>query len=665
MSAARPSPADDIRRGKGPGAPSGPGEEQDFHAEDVLDRPFDRNLALRLLAFVRPYRRWVALSFALIVTTAALQLAGPLLIKEAISGPITEEKQSFLTRWLADTLVAPGIDATAVEARGRVLAGIVALYLGVMLLAFLSRYCQTIVMSFTGQNVMRDLRVRIFEKLQVQSLGFFQRQPVGRLVTRVTADVEALNELFASGFVTIAGDVLTVVGIVVVLFVLNSELALLALSVSPFLVGVTLLFRVMARKYYREIRRTLAHLNAFTQESIIGLEIIQVSRREEARAAGYERINERYKTSYIKSIFWYGIFFPCVELFSVVSMALVVWHYRQQLMLGTVVFGEFFVFWMFLNRFFVPIRDLAEKYNLLQAAMASGERIFGILDTDTALPVAAAPRHDAALGERIRFEDVWFAYDGDHPVLKGVDFEVARGETVALVGATGAGKSTIVNLLLRFHDPTRGRVLIDGTDLRDFGLAEHRQRFGLVLQDVSVFSRDIAGNIDLDRGLSRERIRAAAERLGAHRFIERLENGYDQLMMERGRTLSSGERQLLAFARAMAGDPEILVLDEATSHIDAESEALIKEALVRLTEDRTSIIIAHRLSTIRNADRILVFHHGELREQGTHDELLRRDGIYARLYQLQFETGPLETGANPSADPPTAATRGATDASCD
>ncbi|MCI0652221.1 MAG: ABC transporter ATP-binding protein/permease [Planctomycetes bacterium] len=631
-------------------AARGAASRQDFHAEDVLDKPFDRDLTLRLCRYVRPYARHIVLSVVLILLSTLLQLLGPLLLKEAIDGPLAGAPPAAapdvcaapLAAWLGELLggepdgQGPAPAAAGTDLRLRVLAGVLAIYFALLLLAFLARYAQTIAMNFIGQSVMRDLRMHLFEHLQRQSLTFFQRQPVGRLVTRVTSDVEALNELFTSGLVTFFGDLLTVFGIVALMFYYNPKLAALALATSPFLIGITLVFRAKARKHYREIRRTLAHLNAFTQESISGMEIIQISRREDARAEQYAAINSRYMDAYLKSIFWYAIFFPAVEVLSAISLALVVAHGGSDILLGVTTFGEFFLFWNYLNKFFVPIRDLAEKYNILQAAMAAAERVFGIIDHDSALPEPAAARAVAPLAKEIRFENAWFAYDGANHVLREVDFAVRRGETVALVGATGAGKSTIVNLLLRFHDPTRGRVTIDGADLRSFESAAHRRRFGLVLQDVSIFSRTVEENIDLDRGLAESELRGAAERVRADRVVSRLGGGYAEKMKERGRTLSSGERQLLAFARALAGDPEIVVLDEATSHIDTDTERLIQEALETLTRGRTTVVIAHRLSTIRHADRILVFHRGELRETGNHEELMARGGIYARLHRLQF-----------------------------
>lgn len=620
---------------------SKPDAKSDFHAEDVLDKPFDRALAMRLLRYVLPYKKRLFLALGLIAMSSALALLGPVLMKEAIDGPLSAGGL------VADGAATDGLLAPAVRwvsdfdldesGRRRALLGIVcAAYALLLIVQFVTRFQQWIIMNETGQRIMRDLRMQVFGHLQKQSLHFFQKQPVGRLVTRVTSDVEALNELLSSGVVTFLGDLISLFGIVLLLFYFNTQLALIALSVVPVLLAVTVLFRTMARRHYRENRRRIAHLNSFTQESLTGIDIVQISCREEAQARRYEEINEGYLNSWLGSIFWFSIFFPAVEIISAISMALVVTYSGDQITIGATTLGEFFLFWNCLTKFFMPIRDLAEKYNVLQAAMASAERIFGILDVDTRLPVKQNPAEVKPIAESIRFEGVDFSYDPDKAVLTDVSFEVKRGETVALVGATGAGKSTIVNLLMRFYDPTAGRITIDGTDIRELGMDEHRRRFGLVMQDVSVFSRSVADNLDLDRELPRERLLAAAAEVQADAVLGRLDGGLDEVMKERGRNLSSGERQLLSFARALAGDPEVLVLDEATSHIDTATEIRIQQALQRLVKGRTSVIIAHRLSTIRSADRILVFHHGALREQGRHKELIEQGGIYAKLYQLQF-----------------------------
>ena len=624
-------------------------EVEDFHVEELIDRPFSRLLAGRLLKYLRPYRRMVLLSVILIICSTMLTLVGPLLVKEAIDGPLSmsignNQGSSETGSLLTELALQVGLESIDEESDDQqrinwmwLIAGC---YFSILMMQLIIQYIQTMVLEMTGQSVTKDLRMEVFSHLQKQSSSFYHRNPVGRLVTRVTNDVEALNELFASGFVSLAGDLLAITGIVAMLFYTNAELASMVLLVTPLVVVATTIFRKFARKHYREMRRRLAHLNAYTQESISGMEVVQVCRREEQQAQRYSRINGTLREAHLNSIFWYALFFPTVEILSVIALVTIVIQGGARIDAGTATFGEFFLFWTYLTRLFSPLRDLAEKYNLLQSAMASSERIFGILDTDSSLPepvvvVDADDRSVTRTGE-IRFDQVSFSYDGKTPVLENLSFTVASGETIAVVGATGAGKSTIINLLLRFHDPSSGSITIGDRDIRNQSLASHRERFGLVLQDVSVLSRTLEENIRFDRDLDRDRITWALEQVRGSAIVARQKLGLEEPMMERGRTLSSGERQLISFARALAGDPQILVLDEATSHVDTETEALIQDAIDRLVKGRTSVIVAHRLSTVRKADRILVMHHGQLREEGGHDQLVALDGIYARLVKLQF-----------------------------
>ena len=624
-------------------------DAEDFHVEEVIDRPFSRVLARRLMRYLSPYKNLVFLSIVLILITTMLSLVGPLLVKEAIDGPLSLPGNASRTpNQLGDFVIGLGHQFgleplnNDVETEQRIswLWLVAGLYGSILLIQLLFHYAEMMVFERTGQSVTRDLRMQIFTHLQRQSSSFFHRNPVGRLVTRVTNDVEALNELFASGFISLAGDLLAITGIVAMLFWTNAELASMVLLVTPVVVLATIVFRQYARKHYREMRRRLAHLNAYTQESISGMEVVQVCRREDQQAQRYSEINSKLQDAHLNGIFWYAIFFPTIELLSVVALVIIVVQGGARIEMGTATFGEFFLFWTYLTRLFSPLRDLAEKYNLLQSAMAASERIFGILDTDSSLPepqkVAAQASVPVTVGDGIRFENVSFSYDGKTPVLEDVSFRVGRGETVAVVGATGAGKSTIINLLLRFHDPIQGSIIIGAEDIRNISVANHRERFGLVLQDVAILSRTLEENIRFDRDINRDRIVWALEQVRGSGIATRQKKGLDEPMMERGRTISSGERQLVSFARALAGDPEILVLDEATSHVDTETEALIQEAIEKLVEGRTSVIVAHRLSTVRKADRILVMHHGHLREEGRHEELVALNGIYARLVKLQF-----------------------------
>lgn len=624
-------------------------DAEDFHVEEVIDRPFSRVLAGRLMRYLSPYKKLVFLSIVLILITTMLSLVGPLLVKEAIDGPLSLPGNASRTpNQLGEFVIEVGHQFgleplnNDVETEQRIswLWLVAGLYGSILLIQLLFHYAEIMVFERTGQSVTRDLRMQIFTHLQRQSSSFFHRNPVGRLVTRVTNDVEALNELFASGFISLAGDLLAITGIVAMLFWTNAELASMVLLVTPVVVLATIVFRQYARKHYREMRRRLAHLNAYTQESISGMEVVQVCRREDQQAQRYSEINSKLQDAHLNGIFWYAIFFPTIELLSVVALVIIVVQGGARIEMGTATFGEFFLFWTYLTRLFSPLRDLAEKYNLLQSAMAASERIFGILDTDSSLPepqkVAAQASVPVTVGDGIRFENVSFSYDGKTPVLEDVSFRVGRGETVAVVGATGAGKSTIINLLLRFHDPIQGSIIIGAEDIRNISVANHRERFGLVLQDVAILSRTLEENIRFDRDINRDRIVWALEQVRGSAIATRQKKGLDEPMMERGRTISSGERQLVSFARALAGDPEILVLDEATSHVDTETEALIQEAIEKLVEGRTSVIVAHRLSTVRKADRILVMHHGHLREEGRHEELVALNGIYARLVKLQF-----------------------------
>ncbi len=601
-------------------APEGP-----IHEEEALGRAYDARLMQRLLAYLRPYRLYVALAVLMLVAASGLELVGPWLTKVAIDS------------------VFPSGDAG-------LLAMIGAAYVVALLLAAVLEYARTMLTTWIGQHVMQDLRNQIFSHIQRLELAFFDRNPVGRLLTRTTSDVEALNEMFTSGVVTIFGDIFTIGAIVTAMLILDWRLALVTFAALPLVFIAAWLFRRKARQAYRDIRVRLARINAHLQERIDGMTVVQLFGQERATRDRFEEINRDHLTSHLRSITYYALFWPAVELLASVAMALIIWYGGTEAMRGTMTIGVIAAFLQYARRFFRPIQDLSEKYNILQSAMASSERVFRLLDREPRIrsaPNAFAP--DEVRGT-VEFEDVWFHYgapkevagDGEPDwVLQGITFRVEPGQRVAIVGATGAGKSTIINLLMRFYEPQRGRILLDGVDIREIPVDGLRASTGLVLQDIYLFSESVLHNVDLGRdGIDKERAREASRRVGADRYIERLPEGYAQPLGERGSNLSAGERQLLSFARALAGDPRILLLDEATSSVDSEVEAQIERALDELMKGRTSLVIAHRLSTVRNADRIVVLHHGEIREIGTHEELLRLGGLYARLYRLQFALAP-------------------------
>ena len=585
-----------------------------IHDEEVLGKAYDGRLMRRLLGYLRPYWRHAGVALVAIVLGSVLQLAQPWLTKLAIDRYIPAGDLGGMAR-------------------------IALLFLAVLVAAFALEFAQTWLMQMTGQRIMRDMRLQLYEHLQRLSLSYYDRNPVGRLMTRVTSDVDVLNDLFSAGVVAIFGDVFTLLGIMIVLLVMDWRLALLAFSVLPIIVAITQWFRRHVRESYRTVRLLTARINAFLQENITGMATVQLFRRERRNFEDFDRINRDHRDANIDSIFFYAVFYPAVEIVGALAAALILWWGGGWVRDGSLTLGSLVAFLQYSQRFFRPISDMSEKFNVLQSAMASSERIFRLIDTPVEV---AGPARPAALpsGARghIAFEHVWFAYKGEDFVLRDVSFEVAPGERVGVVGATGAGKSTIINLLLRFYDVSRGRILVDGIDVRELSFEELRGLFGLVLQDVHLFSGTIAGNIRLgNTGLDDRAVRQAAEAVHASAFIERLPQKYGTAVAERGATLSVGQKQLLSFARALAFDPRILVLDEATSSVDTETELLIRDALHVLMAGRTTIAIAHRLSTIQDMDKILVLHRGELREMGNHQELLARRGIYYKLYQLQYQ----------------------------
>ncbi|MGE0158376.1 MAG: ABC transporter ATP-binding protein [Gemmatimonadales bacterium] len=589
-----------------------------FHEEEALGKAYDARLMRRLLRYLRPYWKQVAVALFVLLLGAGANVVGPWVTQLVVDEAIPSQNQSLL-------LV------------------LVLVFFAAVVAGFVLEYAETIVTTWLGQTIMYDLRREIFEKLQRADLRFYDKNPIGRLMTRITNDVETLNELFSSGVVTVFGDVFTLLFIVVAMLGMNWRLALVTFSVLPLVIVVVFVFRAKIRDAYREIRVRLARMNAFIHERITGVRVVQLFNREEADAARLAELNDAHLESHLRSIRYYALFFPMIELITALAIALIIWYGGFMSLDGAITVGVVVAFLQYARRFFQPIQDLSEKYNLLQAAMASSERVFKLLDHEIAITDPEQPKSFPADAEgRIELDHVWFAYGTDRVgepdwVLRDVSLEVKPGEKVAIVGHTGAGKTTLINLLMRFYDPTRGRILVDGVPIDELRVDELRARIGLVLQDVFLFSEDVGYNIGLgSAGIDRERIRAAAERVGAAAFIDRLPRGYEQPLGERGSTLSVGERQLVSFARALAFDPDILVLDEATSSVDSEIEARIEAATDELLQGRTSLVIAHRLSTVQNADRIVVLHHGEVREQGTHQDLLDAGGIYARLHELQF-----------------------------
>ena len=588
------------------------------HDDEALGKAYDARLMRRLLGFMRPHRVAIGWTVVAIIGLSVLQLAPPYLTKVAIDAHIT-------------TGELDGLDTLAF------------LFLGVLVLSYVLEHVQTYTLQVTGQRIIFDLRMRIQEHLQRLDVAFYDRNPVGRLMTRVTTDVDALNDLFASGVVSAFRDIFMLGGIAIVLVVMDWRLAIVTLSVLPLIALVTQWFRRNARHSYRQVRGWIAQINAFLQENITGMATVQLFRREALHFDRFDAINQGHRDANIASIFYYAVFYPAIEVLGALAIAAIVWFGGGWTLQGTLELGSLVAFVLYSQRFFRPISDLSEKFNLLQAAMASSERIFALLDTPVSIesPTSRTPsdcHHGLPAGPgHIRFEHVWFAYRDDEYVLEDVTFDVAPGQRVGVVGATGAGKTTLINLLMRFYDVNRGRITIDGVDIRERSLTALRSRFGLVLQDGYLFSGTVADNIRLGSdAISDAAVRRAAAAVHADRFIASLPDGFDSPVAERGATFSVGQRQLLSFARALAHQPSVLVLDEATSSIDTDTEQLIQDALRVLMSGRTTIAIAHRLSTVQDMDAILVFHKGRLRETGSHQELLAQRGLYFTLYQLQY-----------------------------
>lgn len=589
-----------------------------FHEEEALGKAYDARLMRRLIEYLRPYRWHVAGALVVLLLGSWMAIIGPWVTQRVIDEAIPTGDRDLLVQ-------------------------LIGIYGAALVAGFVLEYLRALVTTWLGQSVMYDLRRQIFEKLQRSDLRFYDRNPIGRLMTRITNDVETLNTLFSSGLVTVFGDIFTLVFIIGAMLTMNWRLALVSFSILPFVFWAAFLFRSRIRTAYRDIRVRIARINAFLQERITGVRVVQLFNREQADAERLAELNEDHLQAHLRSITYYALFFPVIQFFTALALALILWYGGLRMLDGLLTVGVIAAFLQYARRFFRPIQDLSEKYNLLQAAMASSERVFQLLDEEIDVQDPEAPRSFPPDGQgEIVFEHVWFAYgtteDGEPDwVLKDVSFTIAPGEKVAIVGHTGAGKTTLINLLMRFYDVQRGRILLDGVPIRNVRLLDLRERVGLVLQDVFLFSQDVAYNVRLGSpDITEKQITAAAERIGAADFIARLPDGYDQTLGERGSTLSVGERQLVSFARALAFDPQILVLDEATSSVDSEIEEKIEHATDQLLAGRTSLVIAHRLSTIQNADRIIVLHRGEVEEEGTHLQLLAEGGLYARLHELQF-----------------------------
>jgi ATP-binding cassette, subfamily B, multidrug efflux pump len=634
--------------------------------EEVLGKAYDGRLMRRLLTYLRPYWWQVAVALAAIILKAGLDVLGPFLTKTAIDKYLARAAgtHSILDRWLS-----------AQPMKG--IAQLAALYMGSLVLGFFCDFLQTYYMQWTGQMVMFDLRSQIFRHLQRMHIGFYDKNPVGRLVTRVTTDVDALNEMFTAGVVSIFEDVFVLVGIIAIMMRMNWKLALITFAVLPLIFWATMIFRVKVRDSYRRIRVAIARINSYLQEAVSGMLVLQLFNREKRAYRQFSDINASHMEAFKDAIMAYAVYYPVVEILSAVAVAAIIWFGGGDVVRGTATLGVLIAFTQYAQRFFRPIQDLSDKYNILQSAMASAERVFKLLDTPADIESPAVTKKPEGPG-RIEFDHVWFSYgtrgtatdtlgkgeassasgvsgDGSGSaeldwVLRDVSFTIEPGETVAIVGHTGAGKTTLISLLLRFYDVQRGAIRIDSVDIREMDLNDLRRRFGVVLQDPFLFSGTVGGNIRLGSDwIADKDVERAAEEVNLADFIRTLPGGFDEQVRERGSTLSTGQKQLISFARALAHNPQILILDEATSSVDTETEFRVRDALSRMVEGRTSLVIAHRLSTVQRADQIIVMHKGKVREMGTHQELLAQRGVYYKLYQLQYKDQeiPVSTSGTP------------------
>jgi len=586
----------------------------DYSSDDeILGKAYDSKLMKRLLYYIRPYRKYVVLAILMTVIVAALGPIRPLLTQIAVDKYIAKGNFTGLM-WVSILMIFSLLFQSAMQ-------------------YYLTYYTQLL-----GQKTIYDLRVQLFAHTQKLALKYYDKTPIGRVVTRVTNDVESLNELFSSGIIMVFSDIFIIIFILVFMFAMDIRLTLVTLSVMPVLVYSTFLFRKKVRESYREVRFHLARLNSYMQEHITGINVVQIFHKEKDELKRFSEINADNRVSNIKSIFYYAIFYPGVEFLGSLAFGLIIWYGGGEVLHKSLTIGVLVAFIQLMEMFFRPIRDLSEKYNIMQTAMASSERIFKLLDNETFILNPEVPVKLPRIKGEIEFKDVWFAYNTEDYVLKNISFKINPGETVAIVGATGAGKTSIISILSRFYDINKGSILIDGHNIKDVDKEELRKYISIVLQDVYLFSGTIKSNISMNNeNIPFEKIVESAKLVGADKFIEQLPDKYDEIVKERGATLSVGQKQLLSFARALAYDPQVLILDEATSSIDTETEILIQRAIEKLLIGRTAIVIAHRLSTIQNADNIIVMHKGEIRESGNHQELLAKRGIYYKLYQLQYK----------------------------
>ena len=624
------------------------------HEDDVVGKAYDSRLMGRLLKYLRPYKWQAGISLTAIVLKALADILGPYLTKVAIDRYMTHDSTGH-ANWLGRHLSAsPTAGITQIAL----------IYVGALCFSYVLEFAQTYLMQWTGQKIMYDMRSQIFRHLQRMHVAFFDRNPVGRLVTRLTSDVDALNEMFTSGVFAIFEDVFVLLGIVVVMLTMSWRLALVSFAVLPIILLVTRIFRNSVRDSYRRIRTAIARINAFTQEHVTGMSVVQLFGREQRAFNDFEAVNHTHLVAFKDAILAYALYYPAVELLSSIAIALVIWIGGRGVLRGTVTIGILVAFIQYSQRFWRPIQDLSDKYNILQAAMAASERVFKLLDTPVEITAPADPLPSPRAG-RIEFRNVWFTYERLTPeqlaiisvaspedleaigvewILRGVSFTIEPNETAAIVGHTGAGKTTIISLMMRFYDVQRGQVLIDSIDVRQHELTALRQHFGVVLQDPFLFTGTIAENIRLGtKSISDEDMKRAADEVNVLDFIQSLPHGFNESLRERGAGLSTGQKQLINFARALAHRPRILILDEATSSVDTETEIRVRTALDRMVTGRTSVVIAHRLSTVQRADTILVMHKGQLREHGPHQQLLAQHGIYWKLYRLQYKDQELET----------------------